>query len=46
MVVLPSNNADYDNYIHFNHINRKIEVCYMYVHSSLHIYKDIKSQIL
>ena len=44
MMILPSIKADYDNYIHFNHIivNRSVlHVCTQYFTC---IYKDIKTQ--
>ena len=41
MIILPRIKADYDNYIHFNHIKQKIEACYIYVHSILHVFTKI-----
>ena len=41
MMILPRIKADYDDYIHFNHIKRKIEAFYIYVHSILHVFTKI-----
>ena len=41
MIILPRIKADYDNYIHFNHIKHKIEAVYIYVHSILHVFTKI-----
>ena len=37
MMTLPSNKADYDNYIHFNHIKRKSK-CVTYMYTVFYMY--------
>ena len=39
MIILPRIKADYDDYIHFNHIRRKkIEAFYIYMYTVFYMY--------
>ena len=41
VMILPRIKADHDNYTHFNHIKRKLEACYIYLHHILHVFTKI-----
>ena len=41
MIILPHIKADYDDYIHFNHIRCKNRAFYIYLHSILHVFTSI-----
>ena len=46
MMILSRIKVDYDNYIHFNHINVNISVLPVCTQYFTSIYKDIKTQFL